>query len=155
MIGPGWCALRENLGVGLRGYPATHEHRPSLFTLYHASLRKQGLSAAEFPPKKPKRTLGQSRDAIRLKHYSYSTDKACVHRVKRYVLFHNKRHPGEMGARETTTFLTNLATHENVSASTQHQALTALPLWAPVRAQPGRGNVHPRPAWAGPRPWRP
>jgi len=51
------------------------------------------------PPRKPKKLLDQLRDAVRLKHYSYSTEKTCVHRVKRYVLFHNKRHPREMGAR--------------------------------------------------------
>lgn len=80
----------------------------------------------EFPPSKPKKLLDQLRDALRVKHYSYSTEKAYVHWVMRYILFHNKRHPREMGAPEIEAFLTHLANHENVSASTQNQALAAL-----------------------------
>jgi len=75
---------------------------------------------------KPKKLLDQIRDAIRLKHYSYSTDKTFVHWAKRYFLFHNKRHPAEMGAAEVEAFLTHLAKDENVSASIQNQALNAL-----------------------------
>jgi len=80
----------------------------------------------DLPPQKPKKLLDQLRDALRLKHYSYSTEKTYVHWVTRYILFHNKRHPREMGAPEIEAFLTHLATHENVSASTQNQALAAL-----------------------------
>lgn len=75
---------------------------------------------------KPKKLLDQLRDAIRLKHYSYSTEKTYVHWAKRYILFHNKRHPAEMGATDVEAFLTHLAKDENVSASTQNQALNAL-----------------------------
>ena len=75
---------------------------------------------------KPKKLLDQIRDAIRLKHYSYSTEKTYVHWAKRYILFHNKRHPAEMGAAEIEAFLTHLATEGNVSSSTQNQALNAL-----------------------------
>jgi len=81
--------------------------------------------ADQFPPK-PKKLLDQLRDAIRLKHYSYSTEKTYVHWAKRYILFHNKRHPAEMGAVEIESFLTHLAKEGNVSASTQNQALNAL-----------------------------
>lgn len=70
--------------------------------------------------------LNQIRDAIRLKHYSYSTEKTYMHWAKRFILFHNKRHPAEMGAAEIEAFLTHLAKDENVSASTQNQALNAL-----------------------------
>lgn len=75
---------------------------------------------------KPKKLLDQLRDAIRLKHYSYSTEKTYVHWARRYILFHNKRHPAEMGAAEIKAFLTHLAKDENVSSSTQNQALNAL-----------------------------
>ena len=75
---------------------------------------------------KPKKLLDQVRDAIRLKHYSYSTEKTYVHWAKRYILFHNKRHPAEMATGEVEAFLTHLAKDENVSASTQNQALNAL-----------------------------
>lgn len=75
---------------------------------------------------KPKKLLDQIRDAIRLKHYSYSTEKTYIHWAKRYILFHNKRHPAEMGAGEIEAFLTHLAKEGNVSSSTQNQALNAL-----------------------------
>jgi integron integrase len=75
---------------------------------------------------KPKKLLDQLRDAIRIKHYSYSTEKTYVHWVKRYILFHNKRHPVEMGTPEIKAFLTHLAQDENVAASTQNQAFNAL-----------------------------
>ncbi len=58
---------------------------------------------------KSRKLLDQIRDAIRLKHYSYSTEKTYVHWAKRYILFHNKRHPAEMGAAEIEAFLTHLA----------------------------------------------
>jgi len=75
---------------------------------------------------KPKKLLDQLHDAIRLKHYSYSTEKTYVHWARRYILYHNKRHPAEMGAAEIEDFLTHLAKEENVSSSTQNQALNAL-----------------------------
>jgi integron integrase len=75
---------------------------------------------------RPKRLLDQVRDAIRLKHYSIRTEEAYVNWVKRYIVFHNKRHPAEMGAPEIEAFLTHLAVKENVAASTQNQAFSAL-----------------------------
>lgn len=81
---------------------------------------------------------------IRLKGYSRSTEKSYSFWVKRYVLFHSKRHPAEMGVNEVETFLSALASQENSSASTQNQALSALlflykhvldrPLDVPVKA---------------------
>ena len=76
-------------------------------------------------PAKPK-LLDQVRDAIRTRHYSYRTEEAYVGWIKRYVFFHHKRHPGEMGPPEITQFLTALAVDRHVSASTQNQALAAL-----------------------------
>jgi integron integrase len=78
----------------------------------------------ETPPKK--KLLDQVRDAIRLKHYSYRTEETYVQWIRRYILFHNKRHPQEMGVPEIEAFLTHLATVENVAASTQNQAFSAL-----------------------------
>jgi len=75
---------------------------------------------------KSRKLLDQIRDAIRLKHYSYSTEKTYVHWARRYILYHNKRHPAEMGVAEIEAFLTHLAKDEHVSASTQNQALNAL-----------------------------
>lgn len=74
---------------------------------------------------KPK-LLDQLRDAIRTRHYSYRTEQTYVLWSKNYILFHNKRHPQEMGEKEIAEYLTYLATERKVSASTQNQALNAL-----------------------------
>ncbi len=74
---------------------------------------------------KPK-ILDQVRDAIRVKHYSMSTEEAYVHWIKRFILFHEKRHPLHMGEPEVSKFLSNLAVEGKVSASTQNQALSAI-----------------------------
>jgi len=74
---------------------------------------------------KPK-LLDQVRAAIRTRHYSRRTEKAYLGWIKRFILFHNKRHPAEMGAVEINQFLSHLALKENVAASTQNQALCAI-----------------------------
>ncbi len=78
------------------------------------------------PHPHPPRLLDQLRDRIRLKHYSRRTEQAYVQWVKRYIYFHGKRHPAEMGKAEVEAFLTSLAVERNVAASTQSQALSAL-----------------------------
>jgi integrase len=75
------------------------------------------------PPKKP---LDQVRDAMRLKHYSLSTEKTYVAWIKRFILYHNKRHPLDMGSTEVEAYLTHLAVKQQVAASAQNQALNAL-----------------------------
>ena len=70
--------------------------------------------------------LDQVRDAIRIRHYSIRTEEAYLHWIKRYILYHNKQHPQDMGEQEITAFLTYLAVEKHVSASTQNQALSAL-----------------------------
>ena len=70
--------------------------------------------------------LDQLRQAIRMRHYSYRTEKAYTHWIKRYILFHHKRHPVQMGEAEIGQFLSALASDLRVSASTQNQALNAL-----------------------------
>ena len=74
----------------------------------------------------PKKLLDQLRDKIRLKHYSLATERQYTHWVKRFILFHGKRHPKDMGSVEVEAFLTHLAVQGQVSASTQNQALSAL-----------------------------
>ncbi len=78
------------------------------------------------PTRARPKLLDQVRDAIRARHYNYRTEEAYVHWIRRYVLFHGKRHPAEMGASEVSAFLSSLATVSHVSASTQNQALAAL-----------------------------
>src|SRR5207302_3310177 len=74
---------------------------------------------------KPK-LLDQVRNFIRIKHYSIRTEQAYIDWIKRFILFHGKRHPAEMGEEEVARFLTHLARDMNVAASTQNQALSAL-----------------------------
>jgi integron integrase len=72
------------------------------------------------------RLLDQVRQVIRIRHYSIRTEQAYVQWVRRFILFHGKRHPREMGAAEVTAYLSHLAIARNVSASTQNQALNAI-----------------------------
>ena len=78
------------------------------------------------PPKTKPKLLDQVRAIIRAKHYSYRTEESYVNWIKRYILFHNKRHPQKMGENEINQFLTHLAVNRKVSASTQNQALCAI-----------------------------
>lgn len=64
--------------------------------------------------------------AIRARHYSWRTEKAYIGWIKRFIVFHGKRHPETLGEAEITTFLSALATRDRVSASTQNQALSAI-----------------------------
>jgi site-specific recombinase XerD len=75
---------------------------------------------------RPKKLLEQVREIMRLKHYSDRTEDSYVQWIRRYILFHNKRHPKDMGSPEVEAFLTHLAVHERVAASTQNQALSAV-----------------------------
>ncbi len=70
--------------------------------------------------------LDQLRAKIRQKHYSLRTEETYVYWCKRFILFHNKRHPAEMGVPEVEQYLTHLAVNQNVAASTQNQALSAI-----------------------------
>ena len=72
-----------------------------------------------------RKLLDRVRDAIRFKHYSLRTEQAYVDWIKRFILFHGKRHPEAMGAEEVRTFLSDLAANQNVAASTQNQHVKA------------------------------
>jgi integron integrase len=74
----------------------------------------------------PPKLLDQVVAKIRFKHFSRRTELSYAHWIKRYILFHGKRHPREMGAVEIESFLSALATDRNVSASTQNLALSAI-----------------------------
>ncbi len=83
---------------------------------------------SDLPPvySKPPRLLNQIRQIMRARHYSLSTEKSYIHWIRRYILFHGKRHPANMGEKEITQFLSNLAIREKVSAATQNLAFNAL-----------------------------
>ncbi|MDQ6958606.1 MAG: integron integrase [Mariprofundaceae bacterium] len=86
---------------------------------------KERRSTEGFRPKAVK-LLDQVREVLRYHHYSHQTEKAYVHWIKQYILFHNKRHPREMGKDEIERYLSYLAVEKNVAASTQNQAFNAL-----------------------------
>ena len=84
-----------------------------------------GATSRHSSKAKPK-LLDEMRLALRSRHYSKRTEQAYVHWVKRFIFFHDKRHPAEMAETEVNQFLTYLAVKNKVSASTQNQALSAL-----------------------------
>lgn len=77
-------------------------------------------------PKDKPRLMDQVRDALRRQHYSLRTEQAYCEWIRRFIIFHDRRHPREMGTPEITEFLSHLAVDRNVSASTQNQAFSAL-----------------------------
>lgn len=74
----------------------------------------------------PPRLMDSVRAALRAGHYSYLTEKAYTSWIRRYIIFHGRRHPRTMGSAEITAFLTHLAVDSKVAPSTQNQALQAL-----------------------------
>src|SRR6059036_2218287 len=101
--------------------------------LSYAVLSEDGqrgsvLAVHETSPVQPRqpRLLDRVRSALRTRHYSRRTEEAYVAWIRRYIFFHGKRHPAEMGGAEITAFLTSLAVDGRVAASTQNQALSAL-----------------------------
>jgi integron integrase len=97
--------------------PPTHSAAPTT-----ALVARESSS----PTPRPPRLLDRVREAVRTRHYSRRTEKAYVAWIRRYILFHGKRHPSDMGAAELTQYLSSLAVQGNVAASTQNQALSAL-----------------------------
>jgi integron integrase len=95
---------------------------------YPSATAQFSLVARESSPTgpRPPKLIDRVREAIRLRHGSRSTEKSYVGWIRRYILFHGKRHPPEMGAPEVTSFLSSLAIQGKVAASTQNQALNAL-----------------------------
>lgn len=74
----------------------------------------------------PKKLLDQLRDILRAKHYSHRTEDTYVDWNRRFILFHNKRHPQDMGAPEIQAFVNYLAIERNMAASSQNQAISAI-----------------------------
>jgi integron integrase len=72
------------------------------------------------------RLLDQVRQAIRTRHYSYRTEQQYVAWIRRFIIFHGRRHPRELGGKEVENFLSHLAVNRNVASATQAQALAAV-----------------------------
>ena len=79
----------------------------------------------KFVPKSA-RLMDQVREVLRFHHYAYNTEKSYISWMLKYIRFHNKKHPKDMGKQEIEAFLSHLAINRNVSASTQNQAFNAL-----------------------------
>ena len=106
-----------------------HEHPSRVYRVPSEGSRRSFVWAVHETspagPLKP-RLLDRVRTALRTRHYSRRTEEAYVAWIRRYIFFHGKRHPAEMGAPEITRFLSALAVDGKVAASTQNQALSAL-----------------------------
>jgi len=90
------------------------------------SAKASIFPSAYIVPNPKARLLDQIREVMRLKHYALRTEQTYVQWVRRYVVFHGKRHPRELGPAAITPFLSDLAVRLRVSAATQNQALNAL-----------------------------
>ncbi len=89
----------------------------------HLPNVQQTLNVVSFPEGgSPPKLLDRVRYAIRTRHYSPRTEEAYVHWIRRYIVFHGKKHPSTLGAADISVFLTWLAVERKVSASTQNQA---------------------------------
>lgn len=92
--------------------------------------------------KKPRKLMDQVSDVMRLKHYAFRTEQTYVSWIKRFIFFHDKKHPREMGEPEVEAFLTWLAVEKHVSKSTQNQAFNALIfLYRKVLKKPLEGRI--------------
>jgi integron integrase len=96
-----------------------------VYLLNRNQLERSALMTAPTTASRPK-LLDQVRQTIRTRHYSPRTEETYAHWIKRFIFFHNKRHPAEMAEPEIARFLSSLATESRVSGSTQNQALNAL-----------------------------
>lgn len=77
-------------------------------------------------PGQGKKLLDLYRESLRVRHYSYRTEETYVSWLRQFILFHNKRHPREMGVAEINAFITYLANEKNIAASTQNQAISSI-----------------------------
>ena len=89
-------------------------------------MPKSSQPASQPPAHRPKKLLEQYSEALRTRHYSLRTEETYVGWVRQFILYHNKRHPKEMGVPEINDFVTHLVNQKSVSASTQNQAISAI-----------------------------
>jgi integron integrase len=102
----------------------TERRSPQRFA--HLGADAVAIAAITAPSTQKPKLLDQVRQAIRARHYSPKTEESYTHWIKRFIFFHNKRHPAEMSEKEIAQFLSSLASELHVSASTQNQALNAI-----------------------------
>src|SRR5215475_1510749 len=97
--------------------PLARVIRPTEYPLLNHGERLLIVRESRAPEAPKPRLLDRVREAIRARHYSCRTEKTYVAWLRRYIFFHGKRHPAEMGAREITEFLSALAVKDKVAAS--------------------------------------
>jgi integron integrase len=107
------------LANGYRTNVRHHFQIDSLLTTM-ASSSQRGIAMT------PPRLMEQVRAEIRARHYSRRTEEAYIHWIRRFIVFHGRRHPRELGAPEVSAFLMWLAVEQHVAASTQNQALSGI-----------------------------
>ena len=93
---------------------------------FYIGREKASRPREGFIPNPKLKLLEQVSEVMRFKHYSIRTETTYREWIRRFILFHGKRHPREMGAREVERFLSDLAVRRKVAASTQNQAFNAL-----------------------------
>ena len=106
---------------------------------------------------KKSKLLDEVRNIIRIKHYSYSTEKTYIDWIYRFIIYHNKQHPKDLDENDISDFLSYLANQRKVSASTQNQALNAIIfLYKDVLKLPVKDlNFHYSLKYSQPRSWLP
>jgi Phage integrase, N-terminal SAM-like domain len=85
------------------------------------------MNAPPAPPPAAPKLLDRVRWHLRVKHYSLRTEQSYIEWIRRFILFHRKRHPAEMGEQEIAQFLSHLAIEQRVAASTQNQHVKLRP----------------------------
>src|SRR5262245_28324923 len=102
--------------------------RPDVCSIIAPPVGVKGTEVSSGMPQapRPKKLLDQMRDVLRTQHYAIRTEHAYVDWAKRFMLFHQKRHPTAMGRVEIEAFLPHVAVDRHIAASTQNQALSAL-----------------------------
>jgi hypothetical protein len=148
---------RRDPGAGDRPWQGKGAHGGSRsdgsreWLAFRKAARFQRVPLTTTPAAPQPRLLDQMREALRSRHYSPRTEQSYCRWVRRFVLFHEVRHPAEMAEPEINAFLTHLAVKEGVSALTQNQALSALlflyrtGMWSAVKSGHRSRPGHPRP----------
>jgi hypothetical protein len=111
--------------VGAGAEPQLQRRQASLGFPFVPAVESAGGTPLAAPPSRP-RLLDELRAPLRVRNYAYRTEQVYADWMRRFILFHGRRHPREMGALEVTAFLSHLATERCVSASTQNQAKSAI-----------------------------
>ena len=109
-------------------------------------MENKPKSKPKFKPNPSLRLMDQVREVLRYHHYAYRTEQSYCQWILRYIRFHGKTHPKELGVQHVERFLSNLVTEGKVAASTQSQALNAIVfLYREVLHKPLDGEIAPRP----------